>query len=424
MPSEQVSVEAKAPAFAWTTLLFASLFFFYEFMQMNVINSIGPALLMDFHINATRLAMLSDAYLLANVFFLFPAGMILDRFSTRRIILTALALCFVGTFLLSLAPTVWWAMAARFLTGIGGAFCLLSCMRLATRWFPQSMMARVTGFIVLIAFMGGFAAQAPSTFLLQHVSWRSLLQILSLVGLLIWLTIFVFVRDYPQGQKHTAEQQVKDVKRMGFLCSVKQALKQRYNWLAGGFVFFMNVPISLFGMTWGVLYLTSAQHVTHMQAAEVTSMLFWGSMLGCPLLGYLSDRLHQRKAMTLLGAVVSLLVVGALFYTGVHGLMVLMLLFFVLGFTTSTQVLAYPVITEKAPKMIAGMCLSIGSVIIMGGQLIMQFLFGLFTDLHAHSLMHAQAHFAASDFHLAMLLVPASFIAALLLAQVLPPEEV
>ncbi len=63
--------------------LTASLFFFYEFIQLNLFNPISVQLMLDFHLNAVQLGNLASTFFYGNALFLFPAGMLLDRFSTK-----------------------------------------------------------------------------------------------------------------------------------------------------------------------------------------------------------------------------------------------------------------------------------------------------------------------------------------------------
>src|SRR5690606_21512991 len=114
------------PWYKWLVCLCASLFFFYEFIQMNMFNAISAQLMQAFHINAAQLGRLSAFYFIANVVFLFPAGMLLDRYSARKIILTSLAICVLGTALFASTSSVFFASFFRFMMGIGSAFCFLS----------------------------------------------------------------------------------------------------------------------------------------------------------------------------------------------------------------------------------------------------------------------------------------------------------
>src|SRR3990167_6276873 len=94
----------------WLVIFSASLFFFFEFMQVNMFNAINSSLYIAFQLtDATQLGVLSACYMYAIVFFLFPAGMILDRFSTRKIIITAMFLCVLCTAAFSYTTALWQA---------------------------------------------------------------------------------------------------------------------------------------------------------------------------------------------------------------------------------------------------------------------------------------------------------------------------
>ena len=70
----------------WIVCLSAALFFFYEFIQSNMFSSLATDVMAALHINESAYSLLASIYFLANVIFLFPAGTILDRFSTKKII--------------------------------------------------------------------------------------------------------------------------------------------------------------------------------------------------------------------------------------------------------------------------------------------------------------------------------------------------
>ena len=100
---------------AWGVCLSAGLFFLYEFFQLICFDVINPSLRRDFGLTAVQLSWLSSAYMTANTLFLLPAGWLLDRFSTRIIILAAMSRRFsLPLDLLPRAsPSISPAMAAR-----------------------------------------------------------------------------------------------------------------------------------------------------------------------------------------------------------------------------------------------------------------------------------------------------------------------
>ena len=413
-PTETTVKEATARS--WCVVLVASLFFFYEFIQMNMFNSIAVSLMQAFSVNAEKLGVMSSFYFIANVVFLFIAGMLLDRCATRRVILTALAICIAGTALFSVATSFAWACFFRFLTGIGSAFCFLSVIRLATRWFPAKRMALVTGLVVTIAMLGGFISQTPLTLLAQAFQWRTALQIDAAAGLIFFLLIFLVVKDYPEGhaETHVAEQDL--IQQMGFFTSLRMAFLRIENWCAGLYVCFMNLPVGLLGGLWGVLYLTHTQGLSNVQASEVSSMLFIGTLIGSPMVGFISDKMGMRRPPMFFGALISLVLISMVIFGHALSFPVLFALFLAVGICSSTQIIGYPLVAENSKRVITAMSVSVVNISVQGGSALFQPFFGYLLD--KHMLMRAHQitdNFVTSDFVWAMWIFPIGFVLAMLI---------
>jgi MFS family permease len=381
---------------------------------MNMFNAISIQLLHDFNINATELGTMSAYYFIANVIFLFPAGILLDRFSTRRVIQVTLALCVIGTALFALSPNIAWATTFRFLTGIGSAFCFLSCIRLASRWFPPKNMALITGCIVTMAMLGGLTAQVPFELLVEHFNWRQAVLIDAAFGAIVLAVVSLVVKDYPQGFAQFYEQYRTEVSELGFWQSMRMAFLRRANWLAGIYTCLMNLPLVLLGGLWGTLYLVNAHGITKIDAVHVTSMLFIGTIIGSPISGWVSDRLAKRRLPMIVGAASALLMMMVLIYYDHLNRTQLLSLFFILGLLTSTQIISYPFVAETSPKMITAMSVSVINITTQGGIALFQPLFGFLLDLHAHTGSSHKLAFTVSDFNWAMWIFPIGLLIALI----------
>lgn len=400
---------------SWLVCFAAALFFFYEFIQMNMFNAISPYLMQSFSLNATQLGALSANYFYSNLIFLFPAGLILDRFSTRKIILTAMFICVFGTFMFALATNVYLAQVFRFLTGIGSAFCFLSCIRLATRWFPSRRMALVSGLIVTMAMIGGTVAQTPFTKLTAMLGWRDAVMIDAALGVIIIGIIWTFVTDYPPGYQQNMEQDKANISAIGFWRSLRVSYLNLQNWLCGIYTSMMNLPISLLGALWGGLYLQQVHKFSATDASFITSMIFVGTIIGSPLAGWISDHLSLRRMPMIIGALLALCVIALIMYLPFHSIATLMALFFILGLVTSTQVISYPTVAESNSRLFTASSVSVVSFTTISGYAISQPLFGYLMDLHwNHLVTHRQAIYTNHDFHTAMLILPVGFFIAMI----------
>lgn len=406
---------------SWLVILVASTFFFYEFIQMNMFNSISTNLMNAFHINAETLGNLSSFYFIANVIFLFFAGFLLDRCATRWVILTALAICILGTVLFSVAHSFALACIFRFLTGIGSAFCFLSIIRLSSRWFPAKRMALVTGIIVTIAMLGGFVSQAPMTLLVHTFHWRVALQIDALFGLFFFFLIFLYVKDYPDNHSSIHSEEQRKIHDIGYLNSFKMAFLRLQNWMGGFYVCLMNLPVGLLGGLWGVLYLTNTQPISKIQASEISSLLFIGTLIGAPIVGWISDKIQLRRPPMLIGAISSLALILCVILVHPLSFYALIILFLLIGICTSTQIIAYPLVAENSQRIITAMSVSVVNISVQGGSGLFQPFFGYLLDkqmlMRVH---HLTSNFIASDFKWAMWIFPIGFLLSILIVFALP----
>lgn len=391
---------------AWMVCLSAGLFFLYEFFQLNIFDVINQPLRDDFHIDATQLSWMSSAYLWADILFLLPAGIILDRFSTRKVILTAMSVCVLGTIGFAITDSFFLASFFHFLSGIGNAFCFLSCVVLVAHWFPPRRQALVIGSLVTMAFIGGMMAHTPFAYLYDLFGWRKALMIDGVVGAVLLVWIFMIVRDQPEN----APQRIRSSEGK-VLSSFIKALSNSQNWLAGLFTSLLNLPIMVLCALWGASYLQTVHHLSEIAASNVVSLIFMGSVIGCPLVGWLSDSQGRRKPLMIIGAVATLITVIPLFMNVSLSQISLSVIFFALGLFTSTQVITYPLVAESNHAENTGAATGIASVIIMGGGGVGQVLFGWLMTHHAGASI---TEYTVADFQFAMWMFPVAAIAALI----------
>ena len=407
------------PCRAWLVVMIAALFFFYEFIQMNMFNAISQSLMTAFNIDATQLGTMSSYYFIANVIFLFVAGMLLDRYSTKKIILSTLLICIIGTVFFALSTSIAMATFARFFTGIGSAFCFLSCIRLASRWFPTRHMALIIGCIVTMAMIGGTVAQAPLTILVEMFQWRKALLIDAALGIFVFLLIYFVVYDYPPNLSEEEKNAHQELQELGYWKSMRMAFLRLNNWLGGLYTCLMNLPVVLLGGLWGNLYLIKVHQFTAMQASIVSSMLFIGTIVGSPLSGWFSDKLGLRRLPMRMGALIALGLVATTIMMTQLDYQKMIIMFFIIGFVTSTQIIGYPFVAESSPRIITAMSVSVVNISAQAGIALFQPLFGYFMDLHAQILHEAISYYSAGDFVWPMLIFPIGMILALLITFIL-----
>lgn len=407
-----------------TVLFFTSLFFFYGFALNNIFDALGDVLMSTYHLSPEGLGWTSSLYFWANVISLIPMGILCDRKSPRLVILGALVLSVLTVLAIALSNQLWVLVISRLLMGVAGGCIFVGCIRIAVNWFKLSQMARVTGFIVTMGMLGGFMVQSPFIALMDVLDWREALLVVALVGLVIAVLIAAFVRDEPKEAGGTAinpdlhrhhqhknhhVDQVQKEETSSWVSNIRLTFRNPQNWFAGLAGSLNNLPIFLLGALWGVPYLMAVEHMTNTEAGLVSGMLYFGTMVGSPLIGMISDQLSRRKLPMLIGIVLSILIVEICL--NMHGVSVAVwcVLFFLLGMTASAQVLAYPIVAESNPHRLISTATSIISIQMLLGGAISEPLFGYILDR-----MGGDESIMA--YHDAIRILPIAFVLSLLVA--------
>jgi sugar phosphate permease len=106
-------------------------------------------------------------------------------------------------------------------------------------------------------------------------------------------------------------------------------------------------------MIWGVRYLQEARGYEYASAVIRSATVPLGWIIGCPLLGFVSDRLGRRKPVIMAGAVVLLACLAFILY-GPAGVLPPYLLGLVAGVASGSAMLPYTVIKEANPPEVSG----------------------------------------------------------------------
>lgn len=391
---------------AWIVCFAASLLFFYEFIQGTMFASIADQVMRDFHIVADKMVYLSSAYYLANVIFLVAAGVLLDRYSPKKMLVSAMFFCVLSTFVLAKTDSFLIAFACRFVIGIGSAFCFLGPIRIATHWFLPKQMAFVTGVVVTMAMSGGMLAQYPLMKLVLEIGWRQALMNVSWMGVVMLVAMLRLIQDKPSHHQEAPPQKI------NIWQTTKQAYLNRETFLCGLYASLMNMGVAVFGAVMGQLYLVQRLGVSQDTAAMINGMLFLGAMLGGPLIGFWSDKIGRRLLPMQVGALVSCAIALAILYLPVT-VVGMATLFFLLGLTTSSQVISFPLVAEKSQPMLIASSISLVSIILQGGYIIYQNMYS-FVLMHDSGvqMINGAPTYSLAAYQSATLILPISFFIA------------
>jgi MFS family permease len=113
------------------------------------------------------------------------------------------------------------------------------------------------------------------------------------------------------------------------------------------------IPTTIFDMVCGVRYLQEAHGFDYASAVMRSAAVPFGWIIGCPLLGLISDRLGRRKPV-IIGGAAFLLISLAWILFGNAGVFPPYMIGLVAGIASGSAMLPYTVIKEANPPQFGG----------------------------------------------------------------------
>jgi len=229
----------------------------------------------------------------------------------------------------------------------GGAFALVGAAYIAGKYFSASSAATLIGATQMFGMAGGSAGQfMVGPVIASGVSWSSFWIFMGYSGIALSVALFTVL---PRGR--TVQQQ------HNWISEAARALiavfRNPQSILCGLIAGLLFVPTTIFDMIWGVRYLQEAHGLDYGSAVMRSATVPLGWIIGCPLLGYVSDRIGRRKPVIAAGAAVLLVCLGWILF-GPAGRLPAYIPGFVAGLASGAAMLPYTVIKEVNPPNLSG----------------------------------------------------------------------
>ena len=370
------------------------LFFLIESLRANSFASLALIIMHQFNISAYLYAKISATYLLGNILFLIPFGILLDRLSSKFIISIAALICITSNIALAASRNYQQLLTFSFIAGMGASCCFILSMKLIKEWFSSRYLALMIGILVSAAMIGGVLAQTPVLYFIQNHSWRTFFSLLALLEIFVLIVSLIFVNDNMNIQN-------KEPLKTAVFQTIKNLLltiKNPFNWVGALFTSLMNLPITLIGALWGLPYLETVNHLSASTASSIVILIFIGTIIGSPLIGIFSDRFHSRTLFMILGAVTTLILSLSIIYITIGSILILAIIFFLLGLASSVQSLGYTIVSENNPLHRIGVTMSFTGIIVMCGGATLQPYIGILLDKNKLAMAENLLQYGAADF--------------------------
>jgi sugar phosphate permease len=352
-------LQSKALRYRW--IIFWILAFAYILVYFHRLSPavVAVDMMRDLQTGGALLGLLGSAYFYPYAIMQLPAGLLSDSWGPRRTITLFFIIAFVGSLLLGLAPSLFWAVVGRALVGLGVSMLFVPTMKVLAEWFRVREFATMTGILMAMGGLGVLTAASPLAWLSTLIGWRFSFVAVGIFTLLLAILIWLFVRDRPAdlGWPSPSEPLGPNPPSIGLLEGMKKVLIYPRFWPVAIWFFFDCAIFFSFGGLWGGPYLMQVYGLTKAQAGQILSMMAIGMIVGSPLVSFLSNRIFRgRKPVLVLSSFIVLCLTALLaFHT--EGLPVAVLYLICLGlgiFSSAIVVVGFTTTKELFPVQIAG----------------------------------------------------------------------
>lgn len=397
--------QTKGSFYPWVIWGLGAAFFLSEYFARIAPGIMVPELMSAFRVNALSLGSLSAIFYVAYLSMQMPVGTLVDKFGPHRLLTITAALCALGCFLFASADSLALARLGRFMMGFGASFAFVGTLKLATLWFSPTRFGYLSGLTQALGMVGAAVAAGPLALLVHAIGWRQTMWLIGLVLLLLAILIGLIVRDQPKSSD--AKLNIQTDTKLKFWEAFSTVLRNPQSWINAGYAGLVYAPTAAFAELWGVTYLTTVYNIDRTVAADAVSCIFFGLAVGCPIAGWISDRICRRRPVMLVAAIVSLIFMSSALYIPNLSVPALFILLFLYGVANAGFATSYALAGEINPRRVSGTSLGFANMasVIVGACF--QPIIGLFLDLQwGGKMVNGAPVYSAEAFRHAMMALP------------------
>lgn len=176
--------------------------FFMESLDTTILNTAVPAIARALAVEPLSMKAVLSSYTLSLAVFIPISGWMADRFGTRLVFATAIAVFTLGSFLCGISNGIHLLVACRILQGFGGAMMVPVGRLTIVRTFAKTELIRAMSFVAIPGLVGPMLGPIAGGLLVGYFHWRVIFFVNIPIGLLGLYLVHRHLPDYRDDHSH------------------------------------------------------------------------------------------------------------------------------------------------------------------------------------------------------------------------------
>ncbi len=343
-----------------------TVFYFVQYALRSAPSIMQQEIIATLNISSIEMAGIIGLYFYSYAFFALVSGVLLDRIGPRFTASLGILLVVLGCVLFC-SGTVFSAKSGRFLQGAGSGLAFTSAVFLATRGFPKKWLATAVGMTQCFGMLGGFMGQAVVSPIIKNqvLTWQMFWMVSAGVLVVIFIGSVLITPRTREGKINwgglTEPYLVVLKNPQSYVCAIISAM--------------MFMPTNVGNIAWGSQFLIDGLNADPSDVALRLAMVPLGWVIGCPILGYISDSIGRRKPVVL-GSIIMMLITGGVIVY-LPNSMPNYVMGLLLGIFSGAAMIPYTMIKEVNPDEVKGTATGVINFIVFVTSAIVTNLFSM-----------------------------------------------